>query len=569
MDYNKNISWDKEVDLLIAGAGPGGMTVALVAALEGLNVLICEKSQQVGGTGATSAGTLWIPGNTQSKVAGFQDSTADAEMYLDGLIGDDEDKERRQVYLESGPNVIDYLMERSEVKFSPCGRHPDYRNNVSGAAIEGRAIVAEVFDGRKLGADFERVRPPIEEFMLFDGMMVAKEDVQFLLKRYQSIKSFLRSSSIFVRYLVDRLKYQRGTRLTMGNALVARLFYSLRQQEVPIFYGSPVTELVFEDNHVKGAILENENGRKFILARKGIVFATGGFAHNKEFRHSLMPKPTPQYSMASNHNMGDGLKISQSLGAKIDDPPHKRSAFWSPVSITKRKDGSNGLYPHILLDRAKPGLIAVNSAGQRFVNEACSYHDFVEAMYRSHEVVDTIPAWLICDATFVFKYGIGAIHPGTKNLKKYSDLGYIKTSNTVKGLSKILMIDESNLENTINRSNEFASTGIDIDFGKGDLELNRFNGDADNHPNPCLARIGTPPFVAVAVWPAEIGCSIGLKTNINGQVINERDQAIIGLYACGNDMSSIMAGLYPGPGITLGPAIVFGYRIAMHAAGRI
>ena len=221
------------------------------------------------------------------------------------------------------------------------------------------------------------------------------------------------------------------------------------------------------------------------------------------------------------------------------------------------------------MDRAKPGLIAVNSAGQRFVNEACSYHDFVEAMYLSHEVVDTIPAWLICDATFVFKYGIGAIHPGTKNLKKFSDLGYIKISNSIKGLAKNLMIDEFNLENTINRSNEFAATGIDVDFGKGDLELNRFNGDADNHPNPCLACIENPPFVAVAVWPAEIGCSIGLKTNINGQVINQRDQEIIGLYACGNDMSSIMAGLYPGPGITLGPAIVFGYRIAMHAAGRI
>ena len=489
MDNSNNVSWDKEVDLLVAGAGPGGMTVALVAALEGLNVLICEKSEQVGGTGATSAGTLWIPGNTQSKLVGFQDATADAEMYLDGLIGNDDDKERRQVYLDSGPNVIDYLTERSDVKFSACGKHPDYRNNVSGAAIEGRAIVAEVFDGRKLGADFVRVRPPIEEFMLFDGMMVAKEDVQILLRRYKSIKSFLRSSSIFIRYLIDRLKYRRGTRLTMGNALVARLFYSLRQQEVPILFGSPLIELVLEDNHVKGAILENEKGREFILARRGIVFATGGFAHNKEFRDNLMPKPTPPYSMASDLNTGDGLKIAKSLGAKIDDPPHKRSAFWSPVSITKRKDGSNGLFPHILLDRAKPGLIAVNSAGNRFVNEACSYHDFVEAMYRSNEVVDTIPAWLICDATFVFKYGIGAIHPGTKNLKRFSDLGYIKTSNTVKGLAKILMIDESNLEKTINRSNEFAATGIDVDFGKGDLELNRFNGDADNHPNPCLACI--------------------------------------------------------------------------------
>ena len=54
----------------------------------------------------------------------------------------------------------------------------------------------------------------------------------------------------------------------MGNALVARLFYSLRQNEVPILFGSPLIDLVFEDNHVKGAILESEDGRKYILARK-------------------------------------------------------------------------------------------------------------------------------------------------------------------------------------------------------------------------------------------------------------------------------------------------------------
>ena len=77
---------ERDVDLLIAGAGPAGMTAALVASLEGLDVLLCEKSDQVGGTGSTSAGTLWIPGNTQSKAAGFNDSAGEAERYLDALI---------------------------------------------------------------------------------------------------------------------------------------------------------------------------------------------------------------------------------------------------------------------------------------------------------------------------------------------------------------------------------------------------------------------------------------------------------------------------------------------------
>lgn len=563
------ISWDRETDLIVAGAGPAGMTAALVAALEGLEVIICEKSQQVGGTGATSAGTLWIPGNTQSKMAGYEDSATDAAKYLDSFIGDDEDKIRRRVYLEEGPKVIDYLMERTDVKFNPCGKHPDYRNNIVGAAVEGRAILPKQFNGRKLGKNFERVRPPIEEFMLFGGMMVGKDDIARLTKRYESVTNFAFSASIFLRFLIDRLWYKRGTRLTMGNALVARLFYSLCKQNVPILFGAPVIELVNEQSGVIGAVIETQQGRKRIRGKKGVVLSTGGFSHNKEFREKYLPKPISPYSLATESNTGDGLRIGESIGAKLDDPPHQRSAFWTPVSITKRKDGTAGLFPHIFLDRAKPGLIAVNAGGQRFVNEAASYHDFVEAMYRSHENVATIPAWLVCDSYFVQKYGIGTIYPGTKNLQKFAKAGYVRIADTISNLAKSIGISGTELENTIMRHNEFASNGIDLDFGKGDLELNRFNGDSDNRPNPCLRSIETAPFVAMPVWPAELGCSIGLKTNINGQVLDQNNEKIAGLYACGNDMSSIMAGCYPGPGITLGPAVVFGYRVAMHAAGRL
>ena len=154
---------DREVDLLIAGAGPAGMTAALVASLEGLDVLLCEKSDQVGGTGSTSAGTLWIPGNSESKAAGYDDSAEAAERYLDALIGRSTNRELRTAFLRTGPVAIDYLSARTEVKFLACGTHPDYRSNMPGAAIAGRAIIPQPFDGRLLGEDFRRVRPPIPE----------------------------------------------------------------------------------------------------------------------------------------------------------------------------------------------------------------------------------------------------------------------------------------------------------------------------------------------------------------------------------------------------------------------
>ncbi len=560
--------WDIETDLLVAGAGPAGMTVALVASLEGLDAIVCEKADQVGGTGATSAGTLWIPGNSQNRKAGFEDSAEEAAKYLDQLIGDDRSSAHRRIYLCDGPKVIDYLEEKTEVKFLPCGEHPDYRNNLAGAAVEGRAIIPDNFDGRLLGKDFLRVRPPISEFMLMGGMMVGKVDIINLLGRFKSFAAFRHSAIIVTRYLLDRLRFRRGTRLVMGNALVARLFYSLKKRDVPVLFESPIEEFVWEDGAVIGAVLQTPDGEKRVRARKGVVLSTGGFARNPKYREAFMPRPTPPYSMAPDSNTGDGFALADAAGAGIDTSG-QGAGFWSPVSVTTRADGTQGLYPHLAMDRAKPGLVAVNAAGRRFVNEAVSYHDFVEAIYRSHETVDTMPAWLICETAFVTKYGLGAIHPETSDLSKHVADGYITKAASLEQLASKTGVDPDGLADTVARHNGFARTGIDEDFGKGDLELNRFNGDPSQSPNPCLGPIENGPFVAMAVWPAEIACSVGISTDPSGRVLDFEGQPITGLYAGGNDMGSLMSGSYPGPGTTLGPAVVFGWRTAMHAAGRL
>lgn len=562
----RKIEWDRDTDLLVAGAGPGGMTAALVAALDGLDVVICEKSQQVGGTGATSAGTLWIPENSEGRAAGHEDRADAARDYLNALIGDDGADERRKIFLRDGPAIIDELTARTDLEFVSCGHHPDYRNNLPGAASSGRAIIPAPFDGRRLGGDFDRVRPPIDEYLVMGGMMVGKADIGHLLNRFRSLKSFAHTIGLVLRYLADRLRFARGTRLVMGNALVAQLYCSLKKAGVPILFGTAFTELITEDGRVIGAIVTTEDATLCVRARHGVVLATGGVAHNVRLRTAFMPDPTPTHSMAVPENKGDGIVAAEQAGARLDRDSAGRGGLWSPVSLTRRRDGSRGLYPHILLDRAKPGLIAVNGAGRRFVNEGVSYHDFVDAMYCAHQTAPTIPAWLVCEQNFVRKYGLGAIHPGTRSVAAFEKDGYVVRAETIAALARKIDVDGEVLAQTIARHNHFAATGHDEEFGKGDTELNRFNGDPHNRPNPCLAPIDTPPFVAVAVWPAEIACSAGLATDGHGQVLDEKRHPIAGLYACGNDMASIMGGHYPGPGTTLGPAIVFGYRAAKHAA---
>ncbi|HEY4922049.1 MAG TPA: FAD-dependent oxidoreductase [Xanthobacteraceae bacterium] len=558
---------EREVDLLVAGAGPAGMTAALVASLEGLDVLLCEKSEQVGGTGATSAGTLWIPGNHQSEAAGFADSADAAERYLDALIAGASAGGRalRTAFLQTGPEAIDYLVERTDVQFMPCGKHPDYRGNLPGAGLFGRAIIPKPFDGRLLGADFERVRPPIPEYMILGGMMVGKDDIPRLIGRFRSAASFIYSARLFARYLADRLRFRRGTRLMMGNALIARLFCSLRKRNVPIRFGTQIVDVLGDARGISGARLRAGNEEIVVKTRKGVILATGGFGHNKEFRAQFMPQPTPQHSLACAENLGDGVTIALRHGGRMQPEEGGRGGLWTPVSRTRRRDGSQGLYPHLSLDRAKPGLLAVNGAGRRFVNEAVSYHDFVEAMFESHKHAPSIPAWLICEHGFVEKYGFGDIHPGTRDLGTFERDDYIVSGETLGELARKIDVPAAALAETVARHNRFAATGVDVDFAKGETELNRFNGDPDHKPNPCLGALATPPFHAIAVWPAEIAVSTGLATDADARVLGADGAAIAGLYACGNDMASIMSGAYPGPGTTLGPATVFAYRAVMHA----
>ena len=531
----------RETDVLVVGAGAGGMAAALAASLQGLSVVLCEKSAQIGGTAATSAGTLWIPPDT-----------ADAERYLDALIPEAEGRALRLAYLAAGPRAIEFFQAKSEVKFTPAGMHPDYRD-APGSTASGRAIVPVPFDGRRLGKDFTRVRPPIAEFMLLGGMMVGKADIVTLLGARGSVSNAYRAARLIGRYAFDRLRYPRGTRLVMGNALVARLFYSLRGRGVPILFDMPLADLVREGDRITGAVLAR--GER-IMARKGVVLAAGGIGRNAELRRQLMKMPVNDYSMTCTTNAGEGIAAAMRAGAGTSSA--RLGGLWTPVSATGRK-AADGFFPHLILDRAKPGLIAVDAAGKRFVNEACSYHDFVEAMFQARAT----PAWLVCDATFVRRYGLGMIRPLTRDPRPYARSGYIACADTLEEMARLAGIDAAGLRRSVERHNGFAKTGVDDDFGKGRATLDRFNGDPA-YPNPCIGPIAHPPFCALKVWPGDLGTSDGLAANEHAQVLDGAGQPIGGLYACGNDMASIFRGTYPGPGITLGPALVFGYLAARH-----
>jgi succinate dehydrogenase/fumarate reductase flavoprotein subunit len=536
------------------------MTAALVGALEGLNVLLCEKSGQVGGTSATSAGTVWVPGTRAAQAAGFTHGIAEARQYLDAVIGPAPD-DRREIYLRSAPEVIDYLERRTEVKFAPYVRHPDYLANRPGATLAGRPFAPLPFDGRQLHAYFDLLRPPIGEFMALGGMMIGRDDIEPLARPFASPAALRAAVSLLWRHARDRLRYRRGTRLLMGNALVARLLFSLLQKGVPIWCNARLEELTLSGGRVRGGVLSINGKRSEVNARRGVVLATGGLGGSVE-RLNEYVRPPLAHVVAFSGADGDGMRLARAVGAAIEED-HASPAFFTPVSDTRWLAGGCGAFPHLSLDRAKPGVIAVNAAGRRFVDEALSYHDFVLGMYRSHASVPTIPAWLVCDKSFIIKYGLGRVPPGPRTLRRFVANGYLVEGSSLAELARAIKVDAAGLDRTIEQHNRFARAGEDEEFGKGSTEFDRHNGDPRHTPNPCLAPIDTPPFYAMAVYPSTLGSSVGLRADGDGRVLNAMGEPIAGLFACGNDTASIMRGQYPGPGITLGPALVFGYRVAM------
>ncbi|MBI4191149.1 MAG: FAD-dependent oxidoreductase [Betaproteobacteria bacterium] len=558
-------AWDEDYELVVLGAGAGGMTAALVSSIEGMRTLLIEKSDQIGGTTARSSGTVWIPNNPEQRRLGITGDEAAARTYLDGLVGARADRSLRDAFIAAGSQMLEYLEKHTDVRFQIYRRHPDYRQELPGAADGGRPLEPLPFDGRTLGKEFGRVRAPLRELMLFGGMMVTRGEAAQLLRFATSWESLVLGVRLTARYVADRMRYRRGTRLVLGNALAARLFRKLLDRHVTIWFESSTTRLITENGRVCGLLVGRNGAQVRVRARCGVVLAGGGFPANQVLRDRYLPKPVAQHTPAFEGCIGETLQLALDAGAALG-PSGMDNALWFPSSISTREDGSTMVYPHIVLDRPKPGLVAVNAAGRRFVDEAASYHEFVRAMYRSHRSVSSIPAMLVCDRRFVWKYGLGMIRPMTPVLKPYVDNGYLHVAQSVEALARKIGVDPSGLAETIAKHNEYAVTGVDTEFGKGGNAYDRGNGDPAHGPNPCLGPIVKPPFCAVAVVPTPLGTSLGLRTDAHAAVCDAAGRPIRGLYACGNDMHSVMGGEYPGGGAQLGPAMTFGYLAAKSAA---
>jgi succinate dehydrogenase/fumarate reductase flavoprotein subunit len=554
-------------DVLVAGTGAGGFAAAHAARLSGLDVLMVEKEPVVGGTTAYSAGVIWVPANHHQARHGVTDTRDDALAYLAHHLGNFLDRDRAQAFVDHAPVMLERFEREGLLSYTLAPTWADYHPDEPGASQGGRSLVPDEFDGRELGDWFDRLRPPIKTMMAFGGMMVGRNDIPHVFRMSHDARSALHIGKMVARYARDRLRHRRGTRLVNGNAMIARLLKAALEREIGVWTSAPVVDLTMRDGRVAGARVMRDGRPVAIVARRGVVLATGGFPGNSDLKRALyghvsegkahVPLPPPG-------NAGDGLRLAERAGGlfhrDVDQP-----CAWTPVSLVPQPDGRPIPFPHFV-DRGKPGIISVDRRGNRFANEAKSYHVYVPALIEACRNDPQVEGWIVADHRAIRMFGLGAVGPAPVRLGPFLRSGYLKRGDTPADLARACGIDPVGLTRTIAAFNGPAARGEDPAFQRGSDAYQRFNGAAGHRPNPCVGPLDQAPFYAVRIIPSELGTFAGIRTDARARVVTATGEPVPGLYAVGNDAASVMGGTYPGAGITLGPALTFGYLAGLDMA---
>ncbi|ETA53247.2 fumarate reductase [Rhodobacteraceae bacterium PD-2] len=548
-----------EVDLIVLGSGAAGLTAALTGLLEGFSVAILEVAPYFGGTTARSSGTVWVPDNALMRAAGAGPDRQAAETYLRALIGNIGPEAPWQAFLDAAPAMQSDLETRAGILFRPYMTAADYRSELPGAAPGGRALEPVAFDGRRLGKWFGLLAEPLKDLMVFGGMLVTRAEAARLIRVDRSLSAMALGARLVARYARDRLRHPRGTRLVMGNALVGRMMHGILSRGGLMYESAQTLRLIQDDAGRITGVEGLHDGKSFVLRnRVAVILAGGGFPSDPKKRSEELPAPSPRHSPATPFARGTTMDLALAAGARLG-PEGQDNALWLPCSVRVPDGGGGAVWPHIVLDRLKPGCIIVDSKGRRFVNEALSYHDFCRAVI-SHGP-SAQPSWLIADRDFIRRYGLGPIRPRTPRLTSWTASGYLKYGRDIAALASETGLPAETLSDTIARFDANAGRGTDPDFDKGSTLYQRSNGDNTRGlANPCLAPVGQNELFAIALWPMPLGTSRGLVSSVDAEVLDARDRPIPGLFVAGNDMHSCFSGEYPGAGAQIGPGMAFGWR---------
>ncbi len=529
------MSWDHEVDVVVLGSGAAALTAALTAAVAGASVEVFEKAPTVGGTTAVSGGIAWIPAHNRSPDGELK--VADALRYLRAQSLGSMDDALVETFVRTGAAMLNFVEAHSGVRFEIATGFPDYQPELPGGRPTGGRSQSPVpFDLTALGEWATRITsfPADWSNVGFDAETRAR-----------------------LHAAID----ERTSHLCVaGTALIAGLLKGLLDAGIAPRVNARAEELIAEAGEIAGVRVELSGKSISVRARRGVILGTGGFEWDPALAQTFLRGPM-HGAVSPPYNTGDGLRMAMAHGA---DLANMGEAWWVPiVQIPGDTIEGKPRSRSVRLERTRPRSIIVNSAGRRFVNEACDYNSMAGAFQyldpRGGYVNDR--AWMVFDSVHLQRYGFLGVEPGQPAPEWFCE------SADLAELAAKTGIDADGLARTVAQWNRQVAAGGDPDYGRGSSAYDGYWGDdtATTLAGKTLGPIDTAPYYAVPVCIGSMGTKGGPRTDPDGRVLHVSGEPIPGLFAAGNAMAGVTGRAYGGAGGTIGPAMVFGYR-AGHAA---
>lgn len=553
------------VDLLVVGSGTG-MVAALAARERGLNVLVVEKTDYVGGSMARSGGAFWVPGNQVLRVAGAPDTPARAAAYLASVVGDTGPAERWQSFLTHGPAAVDLVQRVTPLRFMWDKGYSDYHPENPGGSAAGRSVESRPFNATALGANRKLLRPGVLAAPV--PMPVTGADYKWMnLMAAMPVKAVPRVVGRATQGIGGMAMHREY--LAGGQALAAGMFAGLLFAGIPVWTRTPLVRLVTDGDRVTGAVVSRDGTEVTITAERGVVLAAGGFDHDMAMRHRYQSAALEDWSLGSEGNTGDAIKIAQEIGADI---ALMDQAWWFPATAPVPGAASQqGGTPQVLLaERSLPGSFIVDASGSRFVNESTDYMSFGQQVLgreRAGRPVGTM--WLVFDQRYRNSYVFaGTIYPRMPVPRSWYEAGIAHRATGPEELASAIGVPVAEFAASFCRFNTLAAAGEDEDYGRGRSAYDRYYGDPTVAPNPNLRPLKGRLY-AVRLVLSDLGTCGGLRADGQARVLRQDGSPVEGLYAIGNTAANAFGASYPGAGATIGQGMVFGYIAARHAADRV
>jgi 3-oxosteroid 1-dehydrogenase len=542
MTSDPSSDFDSTYDVVVVGSGAAGLSTALGARDAGLSVLILESTDKWGGNSAMSGGGMWLPNNPLMRHAHVGDSRAEALAYLEATVGDAgraTSRARKEAFVDG---VADFINtgHKYGIAFVRAPDYADYYPELPGGKI-GRAVEVKPFDTKRLGPWWQSCQAGMAIPMMTD-------DVWLLGRAWSTVDGFQRGAKVVFRALGGMATGKRSA--GMGGALMGSLFeVVVIKQQAELWLSSPLEEILTADGRVVGVRATHNGESVRVRATRGVMLAGGGFDQNKPMRRQY--QGVDGYPAGAPGDLGVPIELAAQTGAALE---LMDDAWWG-ASI---EPVPGAMTSFIVGERSFPYTIMVDAKGDRFANESESYVDLGHHML-AHDRDGAY--WMVSDARHARRYlRTYALDPRTN--KAMADRGILVKARSIPELAGKLGMEPARLEATVERFNGFARAGVDGDYGRGNSAYDRYYGDPTVRPNPCLGPLERGPFTAFRVVISDLGTKGGVLTDADGRALREDGTVIGGLYSAGNNSASVMGHTYPGPGSTIGPAVVFGMRAA-------